>query len=214
MRKEISAGFHRENDAEYYFGVSIQSQKMKALLVSCLLAVIVLPTGPVIYDFKLKSVIDHSVIDLDTYKGKKIMIVNTASKSPYTFQLEQMEKIYRAYQEKLVVIAIPAGDDFGNQEFKTNEQIKDFFTYTYSVTFPIAEKSSAVGTIEYPRHPIFSYLIDEARKQGYDDPIVKWNFTKFLLDENGKLIAVFPADVTPTSTDITSYLNNSRILGP
>jgi glutathione peroxidase len=187
---------------------------MKALLVSCLLAIMVLPTSPVIYDFKLKSIMDHSTIALDAYKGKKIMIVNTASKSPYTFQLEQMEKIFRAYGEKLVIIGIPTGDDFGSQELKTNEQIRDFFTYTYSVTFPVAEKSSALGTIEYARHPVFSYLIDEAHKLGYDDPVIKWNFTKFLLDENGKLLAVFPADVTPTSTDITSYLNNSRISGP
>lgn len=187
---------------------------MKTILFPCFCSIFFLHTDADIYDLKINSILDHSTINFSDFRGKKILVVNTASKSPLTFQLEQMEKVYRAYQENLVVIAIPCGDDFGSQEFKTNEQIRDFYTYTYSVTFPVAEKTSALGTIENKQHPVFAYLVDEAHKLGYDDPVIKWNFTKFLLDEKGKLIAIFPAETTPLSTDIISYLNNSRIMGP
>ena len=163
-----------------------------------------------IYDFKVTTVGEEQQIDLSSYKGKKIMIVNTGSKSPYVFQVEQLQKLYRAYKEKLVIIAFPTGDDFGNQEFKTNGEIRDFFQYTYGVTFPVAEKTTTIGSM---RHPVFSYLLEEANKLGYDEPVIKWNFTKFLLDENGKLITVFPADVTPLSEEVTSFLNNSRNFG-
>jgi glutathione peroxidase len=105
-----------------------------------------------------------------------------------------------------VIIAFPAGDDFGSQELKTNSEVRDYFIYTWGVTFPVAEKTTTIGK---ERHPVFSYLLEEAKKLGFDEPIIKWNFTKFLLDEEGKLMTVFPADVTPMSTEVTSYLNNS-----
>lgn len=179
---------------------------MKTALLASLFCLL-LGEPRTIYDFKINTVSEEGQIDMSVYKGKKIMIVNTGSKSPYVFQLEQLEKIYKAYKEKLVVIAFPAGDDFGSQEFKTNPEIRDFFTYTYGVTFPVAEKTTTIGS---HRHPLFTYLLEEAHKLGYDEPVIKWNFTKFLLDENGQLITIFPADVTPMSTEVTSYLNNSR----
>jgi glutathione peroxidase len=159
-----------------------------------------------IYDFKILTLGDVKQVNLADYKGKKIMIVNTGCKSPYAYQIEQLQKIYRAYNEKLVIIAFPAGDDFGDQEYKTNPEIRDYFIYTWGCTFPVAEKTTTVGS---NRHPVFSYLLAEAAKLGYEEPVIKWNFTKFLLDEEGKLLTVFPADVTPMSTEVTSYLNNS-----
>jgi glutathione peroxidase len=178
---------------------------MKTAIVCALLGIFFFdPSG--IYDYKVNS-LDGTAINFADYKGKKILIVNTASKSPYTFQMEELEKLYRAYKNKLVVIAFPAGGDFGDQELKTNRDIKDFFTYTYDITFPITEKVTTIGSM---RHPVFSYLIGEAHKLEMDDPVIKWNFTKFLLDEKGDLIKVFPPDVTPLSTEVTSYLNNTR----
>lgn len=179
---------------------------MKTILFSSLLSLFIFnPTG--IYDFKVPSLQHDAPINFADYKGKKILIVNTASKSPYTFQMEELEKLYRAYKDKLIVIGFPAGSDFGDQELKTNREIRDFCTNTYDITFPMAAKLSVVGS---SRHPLFTWLSDEAKKLGMDEPIIKWNFTKFLLDENGKLLKVFPADITPMSTDITSFLNNTR----
>lgn len=162
---------------------------------------------PTIYDFKITTLGEERQINLSDYKGKKIMIVNTGCKSPYTFQIEELQKLYRAYKEKLIIIAFPSGQDFGDQEFKTNNEIIDFFTYTYGVTYPVAEKTTTVGS---SRHPVFTYLLEEATKMGYDAPIIKWNFTKFLLDENGQLMTVFPPEVTPLSVEVTSFLNNTR----
>jgi glutathione peroxidase len=180
---------------------------MKTLVLAFVLSVFLFNDAPSIYDFKINTLGEEKQISFAAYKGKKILIVNTGCKSPYTFQIEEMEKLYRAYQEKLVVVAFPAGNDFGDQEFKTNSDIRDFFMYTYGATFPVAEKTTTIGSM---RHPVFSYLLAEAAKLGYEEPVIKWNFTKFLLDEDGKLITVFPADVTPLSTEVTSYLNNTR----
>lgn len=180
---------------------------MKLIFLSTLLSVFIFNETS-IYDFKVNALQrENAQINFADFKGKKILIVNTASKSPYTFQMEELEKLYRAYKDKLVIVGFPAGSDFGDQELKSNREIRDFCTYTYDITFPMAEKVTTIGEM---RHPIFSYLITEAKKLAMDDPIIKWNFTKFLLDENGKLVKVFPADVTPLSTEVTSYLNNTR----
>jgi len=179
---------------------------MKTVLLSSLISLFLF-NPPTIYDFKVPSLQHEQPINFAEYKGKKILIVNTASKSPYTFQMEELEKLFRAYKEKIVVIGFPAGSDFGDQELKTNREIRDFCTNTYDITFPMAAKLSVVGA---SRHPLFVYLSEEAQKLGLDEPVIKWNFTKFLMDENGKLIKVFPADVTPMSTEILSYLNNTR----
>ena len=182
---------------------------MKTTVLASILALFFFGAPPPsIYDFKVQTLGETKQINLADYKGKKILIVNTGCKSPYSGQIEEMQKLYSAYKEKLVIIAFPAGSDFGDQELKTNNAISDYFTYTYSVSFPVAEKTTTIGS---ERHPVFSYLLSEAHKLGFDEPVIKWNFTKFLLDENGQLVTVFPADVTPMSTEVTSYLNNTRI---
>lgn len=154
-----------------------------------------------IYDFKVPS-LDGNSIDLSAYKGKKIMIVNTASKCGYTPQYKDLEALYEKYKGKLVIIGFPA-NNFNQQEPGSNTEIKDFCTKNYGVTFPMAEKISVKGE---DIHPLFKYLTEEAGKMGVTDPI-KWNFTKFLLDENGKLVAVFPSKVNPMSEDVTKFLN-------
>lgn len=180
---------------------------MKAIFFSSILCLFFF-TPPAIYDFKIDSLNSSEPINFSGFKGKKILIVNTACKSPYTFQMEELESLYRAYKDKLVVIGFPAGSDFGEQELKTNKEIREFCKFSYDITFPMSVKTSATGSAQ---HPIFTYLVEEARKLGVNDPVIQWNFTKFLLDESGALIKVFPADVTPLSREVTSYLNNARI---
>ena len=154
-----------------------------------------------IYDFKVPS-LDGGSIDFSSFKGKKILIVNTASKCGYTPQYEELQALSEKYKQNLVIVGFPA-NNFGQQEPGTNEEIKEFCQKNYGVSFPMAEKVSVVGD---DIHPLFKYLTEEAKKLGVEDPI-KWNFTKFLVDENGKLVAVFNSKVKPMSEDITKYLN-------
>jgi glutathione peroxidase len=155
-----------------------------------------------LYDFKVPG-LDGNTIDLAKYRGKKILIVNTASKCGFTPQYKDLEALYEKYKDKLVIIGFPA-NNFASQEPGTNSEIKEFCTKNYGVTFPMADKVDVVGD---NIHPLFKYLTDEAKKLGVADPVIKWNFTKFLVDENGKLIAVYPSKVKPMDDEITKNLN-------
>lgn len=173
---------------------------MKTLLIATILSFMV--TAQSVYDFKVKG-LDGQTIDMAQFKGKKILIVNTASECGYTPQYDELQKLYAQYGNKLVVIGFPA-NNFGGQEPGSNEEIGAFCKKNYGVTFPMAEKVSVAGA---DAHPLFQYLAGEAKKLGTPDPVVKWNFTKFLVDENGKLVKVFPSKVKPLSEEITVYLN-------
>ena len=173
---------------------------MKAIILTMILSAFLF-TGS-IYDFKVPG-LDGKEIDLSQYKGKKMLIVNTASKCGYTPQYDELEKLYEQYKGKLVIIGFPA-NNFGGQEPGSNAEIGEFCKKNYGVTFPMAEKVSVTGE---DIHPLFKYLTEEAKKLGTQDPVIKWNFTKFLVDENGKLIKVFPSKVKPLSEEITVYLN-------
>jgi glutathione peroxidase len=155
-----------------------------------------------VYDFKVPA-LDGGTIDLSTYKGKKLLIVNTASKCGFTPQYADLEKLYDKYKDKLVIVGFPA-NDFGGQEPGTNTEISEFCKKNYGVTFPLAAKSDVVGE---NTSPLFKYLTGEAIKLGTPAPVIKWNFTKFLIDENGKLIGVYNSKITPMSEEITSHLN-------
>ena len=159
-----------------------------------------------IYDYKIKTISEYKQIDLSNFRGKKLLIVNIACKSPYSFQLEELEELYKAYAQQVIVIGFPCGDDFGNQELKTNKEIRRFCNEVYGITFPMSEKTSAIGSTQ---HPVFKFLVDEAKKMGMDDPVITWNFTKFLIDENGNLVKVFPPDVSPLNQKITGLLNDN-----
>jgi glutathione peroxidase len=172
---------------------------MKALLLSSLLLLAI--AGSSIYDFKVPG-LSGGTIDFSQYKGKKIMIVNTASKCGNTPQYADLEKLYEKYKDKLVIVGFPA-NNFGQQEPGTNTEIQEFCKKNYGVSFPMAEKVSVKGD---DIAPIFKYLTAEAEKMGVQDPI-KWNFTKFLLDEHGKLIAVIHNRTNPMSEEVVKYLN-------
>jgi glutathione peroxidase len=154
-----------------------------------------------IYDFKLKTV-DGKPMDMAQFKGKKMLIVNTASKCGYTKQYADLQELHEKYGSKVTVVGFPA-NNFGGQEPGSNEEIASFCKKNFGVSFPMAEKVSVKGS---DIHPLFKYLTEEAGKMGVKEPI-KWNFTKFLIDENGKLLAVFPSGVKPTDEAITKYLN-------
>lgn len=171
---------------------------MIRLLISSLLLI----AAPTIYDFKVPSLEGKAPINFAQYKGKKILIVNTASKCGYTPQYTELQQLYDKYKDKLVIVGFPA-NNFGGQEPGTSADIQEVCRKNYGVTFPMAEKVSVKGE---DIHPLFKYLTEEAKKMGVEDPI-KWNFTKFLVDEKGKLVAVFPSKVKPMSEDITKHLN-------
>lgn len=172
---------------------------MKTLLLSFILSIAL--TGTSIYDFKVPG-LDGNEIDFAQFKGKKIMIVNTASKCGNTPQYADLEKLYEKYKDKLVIVGFPA-NNFNQQEPGTREEIGAFCKKNYGVTFPMADKVSVKGD---DIAPIYKYLVDEAAKQGFTDPI-KWNFTKFLVDENGNLITVIHNKVNPMSEEVLKYLN-------
>ena len=153
-----------------------------------------------IYDFKVEA-LDGSIIDFSKFKGKKILIVNTVSRCAFTPQYEYLEKLYQKYKNTLVVVGFPANNF--NQEFSTSDSIKAYCTKNYGVTFPMAAKISVKGD---DIAPIFKWLTNKA-ENGVMDAEIKWNFTKFLLDENGVLITKFDSDVAPLSSDIRKYLN-------
>lgn len=157
-------------------------------------------TSPTVYNFKVEA-LDGGMIDFSKYKGKKILIVNTASKCGNTPQYEALEKLYQEYKSKLVIIGFPA-NNFGGQEPGTNAEIKEFCSSTYKVTFPMAAKISVKGD---DIHPLYQWLTSK-EKNGVLDAEVKWNFNKFLLNEKGELIAYFPSKVLPLSEEITSKL--------
>ncbi|OJW54783.1 MAG: glutathione peroxidase [Sphingobacteriales bacterium 50-39] len=171
---------------------------LRALLLSMFLVAGVTS----VYDFKVPG-LDGKIIDLAKFKGKKLLIVNTASKCGFTPQYSDLEKLYEQYKDKLVIVGFPA-NNFHQQEPGTNAEISEFCKKNYGVTFPMAEKVDVIGE---NTHPLFKYLTEEAKKLGVADPVIGWNFTKFLIDENGKLIAVFPSKIKPMDEQITKYLN-------
>jgi glutathione peroxidase len=172
---------------------------MKAFFVSLLLAVAL--TGSSIYDFKVAG-LDGTDIDFAKYKGKHILIVNTASKCGLTPQYTELEKLYEKYKDKLVIVGFPA-NNFKGQEPGSNAEIKEFCAKNYGVTFPMAEKISVKGE---DIHPLYKYLQEQAVAKGFADPVT-WNFGKFLVNESGELEATFSPKTLPMSDEILKYLN-------
>ena len=152
-----------------------------------------------VYQFSFKT-IDGKTVKLSQFKGKKILIVNTASKCGFTPQYEDLEKLHKMYGNKVVVLGFPEGD-FGGQEFSTNAEIKEFCTGTYKVSFTLAEKSSVIGN---EISPLFKYLTSQKNTEVTGD--IKWNFEKFLINEKGELVHRYRSQTTPLDVSITKYL--------
>lgn len=136
-------------------------------------------------------------------KGKKVLIVNTASKCGYTPQFEALEQLNRTYSGKLVILGFPS-NDFGAQEPGSNEQIVEFCEQNYGVTFLMMDKSAVKGE---SKNRVYSWL-SEKSKNGWNSTEPSWNFGKYLIDENGRLIAFYPSRVKPDDPKIIERLGN------
>ena len=153
-----------------------------------------------IYDFKVES-LNGGTIDFSQFKGKKILIVNTASKCGFTPQYEALEKLYKTHTDRLVIVGFPA-NNFLFQEPGSNDKIADFCKENYGVSFPMAAKISVKGR---KMAPIYQWLT-EKKYNGYEDSKVRWNFQKYLINEHGELIAVFAPNVAPDNQKIISAI--------
>ncbi len=150
-----------------------------------------------VYDFTMKD-IDGNEVKLDAYKGKVLMIVNTASRCGYTPQYEGLQKIYEQYNDRgFVVLGFPA-NNFMGQEPGTEKEIKEFCTLKYNVTFPMFSKISVTGT---DQHPLYGYLTNKATNPEFPGDI-SWNFNKFLLDKNGKIVGRFGTKDKPEDAPV------------
>ena len=141
-------------------------------------------------------------VPLSKYKGKKILLVNTASDCGYTDQYDDLQKLYTDHNDQLVVIGFPA-NDFKEQEKGTDEDIEKFCRLNYGVTFPLAKKSSVVPGPE--QHPVFQWLTDK-NKNGWTNKKPSWNFSKYLVNENGHLVNYFDPSVSPIGKDVTEAI--------
>jgi glutathione peroxidase len=153
------------------------------------------------YDFTVKT-IDGVDFPLSSLKGKKVLVVNTASKCGLTPQYEGLEALYKKYSgDKFVIIGFPA-NNFLSQEPGTNNEIKEFCAKNYGVTFPIMEKISVKGD---DIHPLYKWLTEKVNN-GVLDETVKWNFQKFMIDENGKLVDVVMPKEKPDCDKIVNWI--------
>lgn len=174
---------------------------MKTLVLTTLMLCLGLGSSSPFYDFKVKALDSEEVIDFSEFKGKKVLVVNVASKCGYTPQYKDLQALAERYSESLVVLGMPC-DQFMGQELDLESDIKEFCTSEFKVTFPMTTMIEVKGKNQ---HPVYSFLTQKD-KNGLGDYKVSWNFNKFLIDENGKLLAYFPSGIEPMSDDILKYL--------
>lgn len=157
-------------------------------------------TQPSLYDISINSITGEP-INLSDFKGKKILFVNTASECGFTGQYEGLEKLHQTYKDKLVVIGLPC-NQFGGQEPGTLTEIQTFCKQNYGVTFLMTEKIDVKGENQ---HPLYAWLTKK-ELNGVKSSSVKWNFQKYLIDENGKYIDFYYSLTKPLSSKITKQL--------
>ena len=165
---------------------SVQAKQEEAILMAA--------RGPMVYDFNLND-IDGKPISLDQFRGKVLLLVNTASFCGNTPQYTDLEKLYEEYREKgFEILAFPA-NNFGQQEPGTNEEIKTFCHTKYSLTFPLFSKISVKGN---DKHPLYRYLTEQSPFPGE----VEWNFQKYLVDRSGNVIARYHHRTKPLAPEV------------
>lgn len=155
------------------------------------------------YDYSLE-LIDGEKITLDKYKGKKVIIVNVASKCGYTYQYGGLQNLYEEYSDKIEIIGIPT-NDFMWQEPGKNKDIQTFCSVNYGVTFPIIKKTVVKKNIN--QHPIYSWLSSK-QLNGWNDSEPGWNFYKYLVNEKGELIDILSSKVKPQDKKIIDFINS------
>jgi glutathione peroxidase len=162
-----------------------------------------------IYDFTMKD-INGKDVNLSQFKGKVLLIVNTASKCGFTPQYEGLEKLYETYKDKgLVILGFPA-NNFLWQEPGTDDEIKQFCSLKYGVTFPMFSKISVKGK---DQHPLYAFLTDEKANPGFGGAIT-WNFNKFLVGRDGKVVGRFGSKVEPGSRELVEAVEKALAAAP
>lgn len=153
------------------------------------------------YDFKVKTLDGKQTIDFSQFKGKKVVVLNTASACGYTPQYADWEKFYQANKANVVVLGFPA-NDFANQESGSNAEIASFCQKNYGVSFPMFEKIHVVGP---EQHPLYKWLSTK-ELNGWNDKAPTWNFCKYLLNERGELVSFFGSKIKPDSEEFLAAL--------
>ncbi len=168
------------------------------MFLTAFLAAGIMAAPPSFHDFKVDN-IDGKSTELAKYKGKVVLVVNVASKCGLTPQYEGLEALYKKYKDKgFVVLGFPA-NDFNGQEPGTNEEIKEFCTGTYDVTFPMFSKITVKGE---DKHPLYKWLIEHADRHEE----IEWNFAKFLVGKNGAVAARFTPQTKPGDPKIAAAI--------
>lgn len=159
---------------------------------------------PSVSFYSLKdTAIDGSVFDFEQLKGKKVMLVNTASDCGYTGQYDNLQKLSERYKDKVVVIGFPA-NDFKEQEKGTDDEIAAFCKLNFGVSFPLMKKSTVIKGAN--QNKVFEWLTDPA-KNGWNKQWPSWNFCKYIVDEQGRLVHYFGSTIDPLGKEITTALN-------
>lgn len=159
------------------------------------------PITPPISFYTLKfNTISGEKIDFNNFKGKMVLIVNTASKCGYTPQFDDLEKLHQQYKDRLIVIGFPS-NDFA-QDPGSNEKIAEFCRINYGVTFQMMEKSAVTGK---DKNPVYQWLTDKTQN-GWNEQQPTWNFCKYLIDSEGRLIGFYPSKIKPLDKQITDKI--------
>jgi len=179
-------------------------KKISVIVFSLIISISAFAQESPFYGFEVKD-IEGNTFDLSQLKGKKVLVVNTASKCGLTPQYEGLQKLYEQYGgEKFTIIGFPA-NNFMNQEPGSDEQIKEFCTSNYGVTFPMMSKISVKGD---DTHPLYQWLKNK-EKNGVLDTKVKWNFQKFMINENGELVDVVYPRTKPMDDKIINWVKSN-----
>ncbi|MDD2564512.1 MAG: glutathione peroxidase [Salinivirgaceae bacterium] len=179
--------------------------KLSTLILGVGLSISVSGQNKTLYDFTVAS-LEGEEVELAQYKGKKVMVVNTASKCGFTGQYEGLEKLYQTYKDQnFVVLGFPA-NNFLKQEPGSNEEIREFCTKNYGVSFPMMAKISVKGD---DIHPLYKWLTNKVENKVLDSD-VSWNFQKFLIDENGNVVQSIPPRTDPESKEIIDWIEGKK----
>jgi glutathione peroxidase len=180
----------------------MRKEKLLTLFVFLTVSISLIAQSSGFYDFKVKT-LEGNTFDFSTLKGKKVMIVNVASKCGNTPQYKDLEEVFEKYKnDNFVIIGFPA-NNFMNQEPGSPTEIRKFCTDNYGVTFPLMEKISVKGN---DMHPVYQWLTSK-EKNGVKDSEVTWNFQKYLIDEKGNLIDVIPPKEKITSDKVIAWIS-------
>jgi len=202
--KSVTFGYIGPRMIELSFPGGIGMRKLSLILMLCFAAAAFAAGANGIYNFTMKS-IDGQPVNLKSYKGKVVMLVNVASRCGFTPQYAGLEKLYQQYKDRgFVIVGVPA-NNFAQQEPGTNEEIKKFCSTKYNVTFPMMAKVSVKGD---DKTALYQYLTSTTEDPQFGGEI-KWNFTKFLVGRDGNLVARFEPAVTPDSPQVKEAIESA-----